>query len=104
MSAPTLGPPRYRLLVADDEPDLHEAYQRVFQEFLASGRNETPSRLDDLSAELFGDRPAPPPTDACVVEDVSYHRQGEQAVAAVETACAEGRPFALAFLDMRRSG
>ena len=36
-----------------------------------------------------------------MIEDVSYHRQGEQAVAAVEAACAEGRPFALAFLDMR---
>ena len=36
-----------------------------------------------------------------MVEDVSYHRQGEQAVAAVEAACAESRPFALAFLDMR---
>jgi len=104
MSAATLERPHYRLLVADDEPDLHEAYRRVFQEFLADGRNEAPSKLDELSAELFSDRPASSAalaSDDCVIEDVSYHRQGEQAVAAVEAACAENRPFALAFIDMR---
>lgn len=104
MSATTVEPPRYRLLVADDEPNLHEAYRRVFQQFLADGCDEVPSRLDELSAELFHDPPASsaaPACNPCVIEDVSYHRQGEQAVAAVEAACAEGRPFALAFLDMR---
>ena len=44
MSATTVEPPRYRLLVADDEPNLHEAYRRVFQEFLADGCDEVPSQ------------------------------------------------------------
>ena len=94
---------RIRLLVADDELDVHEAYRRVFQEFLASNRHQTPSKLDELSAQLFADASAPGPSngDACVIEDINYHRQGEEAVAAVKSACAEGRPFTLAFLDMR---
>jgi diguanylate cyclase (GGDEF)-like protein len=95
-------PQRYRLLVADDEPALLGAYRRVFRDFLADGDEDAASDFDQLSAELFAGAPAGPEQheDPCI-EEVTYHRQGEAAVAAVEAACAEGRPFAMAFLDMR---
>jgi diguanylate cyclase (GGDEF)-like protein len=94
--------PRYRLLVADDEPDVHDAYRRVLDDLLAS-EDKAPSKLEELSAELFSEAPAVGGSAAGtrIIQDVSYYNQGEPAVAAVERACAEGRPFALAFLDMR---
>ncbi|WP_083593704.1 EAL domain-containing protein [Aurantimonas sp. 22II-16-19i] len=88
-----------RLLVADDDANVLDAYRRVLGELV--GRDgSTSSDLDDLSAELFGDDPAPSDAPA-LLEEVIYCRQGEDAVRQVEDARASSKAFAIVFLDMR---
>ncbi len=74
-----------RLLVADDEPRILD----LFTEILA------PQEEDPLTGLL------PPRIDAEVRFELTLCRQGEEAVAAVEAALGDGRPYAVAFLDIR---
>jgi PAS domain S-box-containing protein len=87
---------RIRILLADDEPKILEEYSRVL------GRSDdcSPKRgeLDDLEAELFGQ--AAPVADRSEY-DLCICRRGEEAVAAIEQGMRDGRPFAVAFLDIR---
>jgi len=85
-----------RILVADDDLQLHDAYRRVLG---AQAPSEANSDLDALSLELFGDSAANVSPD--MPTDIVYCRQGEDAVAAVAQSRHEGRPFAILFLDMR---
>jgi diguanylate cyclase (GGDEF)-like protein len=90
-----------RILVADDDPHVLDAYRRVLEALLA-GAEAPRSGLDDLSAELFGDTMAPPAAHASApLQDVTYCRQGETAVHEVRAALENGQPFAVVFLDMR---
>ncbi|PAX08560.1 putative bifunctional diguanylate cyclase/phosphodiesterase [Sphingomonas lenta] len=82
-----------RILIVDDEPATHDSYRRCF----------APTGPDDalaaMASELFGeDAPAP---DAVPEFELVHHNQGLDAVAEVERALAEGRPFAVAFIDVR---
>lgn len=78
-----------RILVADDEQPILRAYEQV----LSDAKD-----LDPLEAELFGDQPA----DSGMPHfDVRYCQQGEEVIRAVEEACQEGRPYGVAFLDVR---
>ena len=85
-----------RLLIVDDEPAMRESYRRCF----APAASDTTS-LSSMAAELFGDDEADaPPCDEATFDPV-YCSQGLDAVAAVEAALAEGRPFPVAFIDVR---
>ncbi len=88
-----------RVLVADDDAQVLDAYRRVLDD-LTGAAQPAASDLDALSAELFGEEAAPRPGDAPLA-DVVYCRQGERAVHEVESAARDGRPFAIVFLDMR---
>lgn len=82
-----------RILIVDDEPAMHDSYRRCFA---PAARDET---LQAMANELFGDEgPEAEPTDAF---EFVHHDQGLDAVAAIERARAEGRPFAVAFIDIR---
>ena len=82
-----------RILIVDDEPAMHDSYRRCFA---PAARDET---LHAMAGELFGDvGPEAEPTDAF---EFVHHDQGLDAVAAVERARAEDRPFAVAFIDIR---
>src|SRR5215468_4670590 len=83
----------YRILIADDEPSILNAYSSVL---LADAKTKQ-GGLDDLEAELFGDSQQ----QAAQAYELQLCQQGQQAVAAVKTAAAEGRPFSVAFLDVR---
>ncbi|KQT52760.1 MULTISPECIES: response regulator [unclassified Aureimonas] len=87
-----------RVLVVDDDAHVHEAYRRVLDGLTAEP--ETPGgEMDALSRELFG---APEESAArAPINEITYCRQGEEAVRAVETALSEGRPYGVVFLDMR---
>ena len=86
---------RMRILVVDDEPRLLDAY-RICLEKQAS----VDSELDSLADALFG-------AEKNAVEStgkefsVDYVDQGEAAVSAVNVAVAQGKPYAVLFLDMR---
>lgn len=82
-----------RILIVDDNPEIHEDYRKT----LAPPR--APDALRTLESEIFGvprsERGAPESYEI----DSAY--QGEEALEMVRSAVAEGRPYALAFVDMR---
>ncbi|WP_152048639.1 putative bifunctional diguanylate cyclase/phosphodiesterase [Aureimonas psammosilenae] len=95
----TTGERPRRVLVADDDTLVLEAYRRVLDGLTASAASDA-SDFDALSAELFGEETASDPGDA-LLAGITYCRQGLDAIGKVEEAFAEGQPFAIVFLDMR---
>jgi len=93
-----------RVLVADDEQSVRDAYR---QTLLESDVSQDLAAFRDLRARLFGK----PVVDTGLLPQLSAPRgktfaptfceNAEGAVAAVRQALAEGRPFAVVFLDMR---
>ena len=94
----TLAAARKRILVADDDAQVIDAYRRVFEPLL--GDESGGGDFDDLSAELFG-APAVTTRAPAALDDVVYCRQGELAVAEVTAAREAGGPISVVFLDMR---
>ncbi len=90
--------PPIRILVADDEEPVLDAYRAVF-----SGDRPTAgsSALNDLKARLFEGSTKAQTTNDIDLFDAHYVRDAEQAVLAVRRAVADGTPFAVVFLDMR---
>jgi diguanylate cyclase len=84
----------HRILVIDDNPAIHEDFDKILQDQAAAG-------ADGLSVAerlLFGDVNA---TRARPMFQVDFAAQGQHGVELVTSALAQGRPFALAFVDMR---
>ena len=89
-----------RILIVDDNESIHEDFRKV----LIHEKNEDHAELDDLEAELFGEDE--PETDAAknsetLVYEVDSALQGQEALAMVDKAAEEGRPYALIFMDVR---
>ncbi len=88
-----------RILVIDDEVSVREAYARTFAPADPGLRG---ARLRALAADLFGDdEPAAEPVPVEAPFAVSYAAQGEEGVAMVAAALAEGEPYSVAFIDVR---
>lgn len=83
-----------RVLVADDEPLVLETYQRI----LAPPAPAGPSELEAYGARLFGSTRQ---GELNASYDVTLSSQTSAAVEEVRRACEQGRPFAVAFLDVR---
>ena len=83
-----------RVLVIDDTPGIHDDFRKIF------GRSSPEvGHLDAAAAALFDQPPVPEDAGAEVVIESSY--QGADGAAMVQRALDEGRPYALAFVDMR---
>ena len=83
-----------RVLVVDDNRSIHEDFRKVLAPPPAAQ-----AALDDLEARLFGgDGPSAPTGDGFEVDSAF---QGEEGLERVRRACSEGRPYAVAFVDMR---
>jgi CheY-like chemotaxis protein len=82
-----------RILIVDDTPAIHEDIRGV----LGSDRIDY-SGVEDLERKLFAVEQVKPDVPPMELES-AY--QGEEAAALVRKAVAEGRPFSLAFVDMR---
>ena len=98
-SAPTPVSNRYRILLVDDNPSIHEDFRKILCRPDSSGgaAAEDVAALEEL---LFDEAPADdgdPRADFVV--DSAY--QGEQAIQLVDAAIAAGEPYALAFIDVR---
>jgi len=80
----------HRILVIDDNRAIHDDFRKIL----------CPTRdgMDLAEAEFFHE-PAPIPTQPEFEIDSAF--QGEEGVAAVRRALAEGRPYAMAFVDVR---
>ena len=91
-----------RVLIADDEPKVRDAYREVFEDpKLSSSR----TMIVNLRAKVLGAGPGDPsakkdPSRRARFELV-FCDGAETAVAAAKAACDASRPFAIAFLDMR---
>jgi signal transduction histidine kinase len=90
----SLLPPNRRILLVDDNLSIHDDFRRILV-----ARNNT-TGLDDAAAALFGSRADPPAAESDVF-DLDYAQQGQEACEKAALAVALGRPYALAFVDMR---
>jgi diguanylate cyclase (GGDEF)-like protein/PAS domain S-box-containing protein len=85
--------PNRRVLLVDDLPSIHDDFRKVL-----SAAAPVPA-LAELKAALFGTA-APEPSVTIVFEmDSAY--QGVQALQKVRDALQSGRPYAMAFVDVR---
>ena len=81
-----------RILVIDDNRSIHEDFRKILQSEVGT------KSLDEARASLFGEVPF---LRALVQFEVDYAEQGQAALALVQLARCEGRPYAMAFVDMR---
>ena len=80
-----------RVLIVDDNQAIHADVRKLFAPAGASS-----AEVDALENELFGaSKPSP------VSFQFDSALQGDRGLALVETALAEGRPYSVAFVDMR---
>ncbi len=87
-----------RILIIDDNPAIHADFQKIL------GRTRvTPTALANAEASLFGDDSAPAPRAVAKLPafELASAHQGKEGYAMVQQALAEGRPYALAFVDIR---
>ena len=81
-----------RVLVVDDNLAIHEDFRKILQ---AKAGDES---VDQVRVELFDD---PPPLQALERFELDHANQGQDALTLVQLAREEGRPYAVAFVDMR---
>lgn len=82
-----------RILVIDDTPSIHEDFRKIL-----AASTTTAAALDASEDLLFG-KPAEPAGQTGYEIDSAY--QGQDGVLLVQKALAAGRPYALAFVDVR---
>jgi diguanylate cyclase (GGDEF)-like protein len=93
----------HRVLIVDDNPDIHADFAKILRSG-AAAETSAGSKAADLArlrSALFGAKPTAPialPSEPVVLDSTC---QGEEAVAMVKAARDEGRPYALAFVDLR---
>ncbi len=81
-----------RVLVADDNRSIHADFQKIL-----AAPAET-SEAASMEEVLFGDSPA---SASAIRFEVDSAYQGREAIDLVTKALAEGRPYAMAFMDVR---
>jgi CheY-like chemotaxis protein len=81
-----------RILVIDDNVSIHEDFRKILVPLKDS------DALEQARAVLFGEAPSLPSQVNYELEVASRGREG---CGMVHTACGEGRPYAMAFVDMR---
>ena len=85
--------PGPRVLVIDDTPSIHQDFRRLLSS------SEGTASLDELGASLFGNKPPSRPRAHRFEVDSAF--QGEEGLQRVAAARKEGRPYAVAFVDVR---
>jgi two-component system, cell cycle response regulator len=86
-----------RILVIDDQISIHEDYQKIIRPKLIDSDD-----LSKVTRELFGDVPAAAGGDAWQEEfEIDSAYQGEEGICRVQEALQQGRPYSMAFVDIR---
>ena len=81
-----------RILVIDDNVSIHEDFRKIL--LPPKGADA----LDQARVALFGETPSLPPQERYELEFAS---QGREGFGLVDHALREGKPYAMAFVDMR---
>jgi len=81
-----------RILVIDDNREIHKDFRKILC------TSKSAAKLGDLESALFEEREAESHQEGFEMESVD---QGQTGWELVKTAVQEGRPFAVAFVDMR---
>ncbi|HEY4970750.1 MAG TPA: diguanylate cyclase, partial [Steroidobacteraceae bacterium] len=84
-----------RILIIDDNASIHADFRKVLG---AQAEHSAQAALDVLEANLFGGDTA---ASARPNFEIDSAHQGKEGVAMVRQALDEGRPYAMAFVDMR---
>jgi diguanylate cyclase len=84
-----------RILIIDDNAAIHLDFRKVLG---AQAEHSAQAALDVLEANLFGETVT---AAARPNFDIDSAHQGQEGVAMVQQALADGRPYAMAFVDMR---
>src|SRR5882724_4938050 len=88
-----MNTPNRRILVIDDNRAIHGDFKKIF-----GPGPSAPSKLDEFESSLF-DAPAALPERPRFEIDSAY--QGQEGLELVRRAASEGRPYAMAFVDVR---
>ena len=99
-STPPSAEHNKRILIIDDNRSIHEDFRKILCPALSV---QASAELDIAEAAFFGDSPAAPAsaTDTTLRFQVDSAYQGEEGVALARAAQQAGRPYAMAFVDMR---
>ncbi len=91
-----MNPPNeiIRVLVIDDQESIHEDFRKIVQTDDHDDRD-----INEEAAALFGDAPAE--EHSAERFEIDSAHQGEEGLAKVQKALDEGRPYPLAFVDVR---
>ena len=81
-----------RIIVIDDNPSIHDDFRKILCPDAA------PSMFDEMAASLFDSETKP---KAAFDFELDSAYQGQEALAKVEQALTDVRPYALAFVDGR---
>jgi len=84
----------FRILVIDDNPSIHNDFRKILDVSASAQKEE----LDDFATELLGVAPDPAQE---VVFQMDSAFQGQEGLEKVRAAAAEGRPYSVAFVDVR---
>ena len=90
-----MKPINRRILVIDDNPAIHDDFRKIFAPAPSSS-----SKLDELESSLF-DTPMPTDEQQSPNFELDSAFQGQQGLERLQQALAEGRPYAMAFVDVR---
>ena len=82
-----------RILLVDDNPAIHDDFRKILVT-----DNTTASEIDSEAAAFFGESK---PSSAGVIFDLDSAFQGAEALAKVQQELAAGKPYAMAFVDVR---
>ncbi|HEV3418268.1 MAG TPA: diguanylate cyclase [Pirellulales bacterium] len=85
-----------RILVIDDQESIHADYQKII-----GPRQFNSSALSKAVNELFGEQPLVTPSDDVNRFEIDSAYQGEEGLRRVQQALQEGRPYSVAFVDIR---
>jgi two-component system cell cycle sensor histidine kinase/response regulator CckA len=94
MSDPTI-PAANRILIIDDNREIHADFRKIL--LPQSGPD---AALREAKSLLFGP-PAETGATPAVIYEIDTATQGQEGLQMVERAASEGRPYALAFVDVR---
>ena len=83
-----------RILIIDDQESIHQDYRKIITPLATEHAG-----LAQAEAELFGN--VVPERELAELYEIDSAFQGEDAVGLVQQALAEGRPYAVAFVDIR---